>query len=848
MKADGTVYVDTAIDVDGFKSGSRDLETAAKNMASKVEGMGKKVEIAVQKSINAFVKQNQAVSQQQEKVKDLQQQLQELEGQKTETDAYKAVNADIAKLETSLDKAIEKQVKFMETGGKEGSRTFQKMEYDIAELTAKLEEARKQKQSLESSGAAYTPVDTSALDSKLASETGKLANMNSRLSTSFDSLKLKVDGYKKSIPIAESKNFLGVIGSLIVKIGTLAGKLVSVSAKMTFSAAKKGISAILSGLKSCVSSIGKMVIGGKSASKSFGGLGATIKRLAPALLAARGVMGILRKAVDAYMQQNQQLANTLSGAWTGLGNLLGPIITRIVNLVATAIAYVTRFLGLLGMTGKSAKKEMSGAGSAAKKAGEEAKKAILPFDELTTLGDEQSDSGGGGGGAGAEAFVPEVTLPDWAQLMAEQLKAGKWAEAASTLATALNGMVDSVDWAGIGGKIGEKLDGAMTFLATAIQTFDWFGVGANLAESINNIVSSVDWSNLGVILAGKFKIAIDFLSGILLNLDMVELAKAASNIVIGFFDSISETIQSIDWYAIGEQIKTFLVNVDWVGVAESVFTAIGSAFGAVAGLLWGLIKDAWSNVVSWWKDTAYEDGEFTIEGLLNGIWEKIKDIGSWIKEHIFNPFIDGFKSAFGIHSPSTVMAEQGGYIIDGLLNGIRSAWTSVKDWIGNALSDIRSAFADAWNAVRTTTENIWNGIVSGIKGAVNNVIGVINRMISTVCNGWNALANLFSFNIPGIGNIGLPKIQSAPQIPYLAKGAVIPPKSPFMAVLGDQRHGNNIEAPEDLIRKIVREEAGNAAVEWFLNVSFDGDLAQFARIITPKITAQQRKTERALGV
>lgn len=47
---------------------------------------------------------------------------------------------------------------------------------------------------------------------------------------------------------------------------------------------------------------------------------------------------------------------------------------------------------------------------------------------------------------------------------------------------------------------------------------------------------------------------------------------------------------------------------------------------------------------------------------------------------------------------------------------------------------------------------------------------------------------------------------SIPQIPYLAQGAVIPPNREFMAVLGDQRHGTNIEAPEDLIRKIVREE------------------------------------------
>ena len=56
----------------------------------------------------------------------------------------------------------------------------------------------------------------------------------------------------------------------------------------------------------------------------------------------------------------------------------------------------------------------------------------------------------------------------------------------------------------------------------------------------------------------------------------------------------------------------------------------------------------------------------------------------------------------------------------------------------------------------------------------------------------------FSAKFPRIGTI-----------PYLAKGAVIPPKSEFLAVLGDQKNGRNIEAPEDLIRQIVREESGS---------------------------------------
>ena len=53
---------------------------------------------------------------------------------------------------------------------------------------------------------------------------------------------------------------------------------------------------------------------------------------------------------------------------------------------------------------------------------------------------------------------------------------------------------------------------------------------------------------------------------------------------------------------------------------------------------------------------------------------------------------------------------------------------------------------------------------------------------------------------------------TTPKIPKLAQGAVIPPRQEFMAVLGDQKYGKNLEAPEDLIRQIVREESGSKKI------------------------------------
>ena len=91
-------------------------------------------------------------------------------------------------------------------------------------------------------------------------------------------------------------------------------------------------------------------------------------------------------------------------------------------------------------------------------------------------------------------------------------------------------------------------------------------------------------------------------------------------------------------------------------------------------------------------------------------------------------------------------------------------------------------------------------MISGVEKGLNKIIEMINDIDFDIPD-W----------VPVFGgkrfDINIPKVKSV-KIPYLAQGAVIPPNAPFMAVLGDQRHGNNIETPEDLLRKVVREEAG----------------------------------------
>ena len=563
------------------------------------------------------------------------------------------------------------------------------------------------------------------------------------------------------------------------------------------------------------------------------------------------------KSLSALKSSLTQLKNALATAFAPILQTIEPILTRFINMLATAADYVARFTAAL--TGKSSytratkvqedyAKSLEGTGAAA----EDAAKSMASFDEINQITTKDASGSGGGGtevspadmfetveieplafDSWGEAFsamldrilvdgIPKLeeaftSFADWINNFSGKLYEAftfpgvleKVSQLGRDLANAFNGLVNKINWEQLGAALGAGLNLAIAFLVNFIYTFDWMNLGAKLAAMFNAMISEIDWYNVGMLLWAKFKIAIEMLAGFLLNVDMKELAQAASQLIIGFFDSMTETIQKIDWQALGHQVAVFLAGIDWNGVMDSMFEAIGAAIGGLAAFLWGLIEDAWNDVVRWWYDVAYEDGKFTIKGLLKGIGDACKNIWQWIKEHIFQPFIDGFRKVFGIASPSKVMAEQGGYIITGLLNGIKAGlqpvidlFTGLKENAKKVLQGIADFvtgvftgdWEKAWNGIQDVFKNTWNGIVGFFEGAVNIIIDGINWLISAL----NTIHFDFPDWVPIIGGksfgISIPLVSQV-ALPRLAEGAVIPPNREFMAVLGDQKSGTNIETP-----------------------------------------------------
>ena len=179
-----------------------------------------------------------------------------------------------------------------------------------------------------------------------------------------------------------------------------------------------------------------------------------------------------------------------------------------------------------------------------------------------------------------------------------------------------------------------------------------------------------------------------------------------------------------------------------------------------------------------------------------------------------------------------------------------STIAGVKDSLVGILNMLGGVFTGNWKQVWTGLKQFVVGISTQMAGSVGSALNVIIRALNWMIAQINRISITVPDWVPGIGGrtvgFNIPAISEI-QIPRLAQGAVIPPNREFMAVLGDQKSGTNIEAPADLIRQIVREELGNSGGEEIV-IKFSGDLAQLARLLSPEITRQQRRNQRAMGV
>lgn len=255
----------------------------------------------------------------------------------------------------------------------------------------------------------------------------------------------------------------------------------------------------------------------------------------------------------------------------------------------------------------------------------------------------------------------------------------KWDSVGKFLGDGLNGVVDTVDWPGIGHMFAQKWNAVFSVVGETARTFDWSGFGNDLASGVNQAISDFDWAGNGVRVG-------DFAKGLL--------------------DTIDTFLEQTDWNRLGRNVASFVSHIDWSGVAGGIARGIGAAVGAIGAFLGGLIGDAVQDARKYFEKKTEECGGNVWKGVLKGILDAIANVGSWIKKNIWDPFIKGFKNAFGIHSPSTEMAKMGKYLIEGMLKGITEKISDIKA----KFSEIKDTISKKWDEVKTDTSKKWKQI------------------------------------------------------------------------------------------------------------------------------------------
>jgi hypothetical protein len=294
----------------------------------------------------------------------------------------------------------------------------------------------------------------------------------------------------------------------------------------------------------------------------------------------------------------------------------------------------------------------------------------------------------------------------------------------------------------------------------------------------------------------------DFVAIVLI---LAAVFKIAGLIIAGFGIAISATVLSIIALFALLAVAIYLLITHW----DELSTTVEQLVYVIGFYIFQLVQTVISKFAEMWE-------------MVQNIWA---GVGDWFAENVTDPIRETFAQVW---------------------ESIQDIWGNVYTWFTENVTDpIREAFAEMLFNVASGFLTVFNGIRDFISGIVNSIIDIINGLFDAILGGMNLIgegANGLGAIVGG-GNKGSETL--APRIPRLATGAVIPPNSEFAAILGDQRGGRNLEAPEGLIRQIIREEmqgsnGGN------ITVTFEGSLGALVRELKPHIDFENKRRGNSL--
>lgn len=609
----------------------------------------------------------------------------------------------------------------------------------------------------------------------------------------------------------------------------------------------------------------------------------------------------MRDVLGTAIMQNEEFAHSLAQIKGNLYTAFAPVwqaLLPAINALGRALAWVTgllaKFISLL--FGKSIKASQSAASALNAQAGgygavsdaaKEAEKSLASFDEINTLttAKDVDISGGGGGGGGVTDDGPLFDF-DYSQLTGLEKVLNRILEPLQKidfgpLIASLSKLWDAIKTTF--GKIGEVLlrfyEVALAPLITIIIE-DIAPVAieviAEAVELVGNVIETAwpyleqfykDW--LEPLIHWAAEKVVDFLEKVrdLLawlndNPDVVDLLVRIALAIL--------LIKAIKWVAdlakgvtVLDLLKGALLAIvlnlpkiyNWikniVGVVKEATDRIREWLGEnnKLGLSFGQIKkgseDAatsyknnYSGLSTWTRTAVTEPTSLAYSELFSGIGldsfntllgteEDWGGLLGFMTEEVTDPTSAVFDTAFG------QIGDKSGETN----TRIRQELGGLAGWATTDVADpMAKGFTDSFDEVDKGAGGLWTGIATGAIGMVNNIIDAINALIKGILTPFNFMIRQFNrlpnTNIPEL-SLEVPHIR----VPALAQGAVLPPNKPFMAVVGDQRNGTNIEAPLETIEQALRNVMGEQQTV----IRFEGSLAQLARVLKPVIDKENNR-------
>lgn len=581
----------------------------------------------------------------------------------------------------------------------------------------------------------------------------------------------------------------------------------------------------------------------EKAEKSFNKLVGRIKGLAKRVFIFTIITAALRK-IKQYMwsaiQTNDDAMNAVARLKGELRTLAQPIVniaipafTALAKIITYTLTGASRLLSLLfGSTYSASKKAakslndqqnaIEGVGSAAKKAS----KYLAPFDELNTI--SGNDAGGGSeSGGNAVNFDSDI---------------GSGVNAVMALMTgiallAIGAILTFSGHVGVG--IAMMVAGALTVYGVyasdggeAAKTLVETGlskiliaIGSMIAilGVVLMLTGNIPWG-LGLLIAG---IALFAVGEVAENWDLLgtNLVGALANMLIDISPyialfgavllfvpgqqalGIGLIIAGIALFAVGEVGANWeLLGTNLTSALTKIFSEISpyiAVFGLLLAMVPGMMAVGIGMIVAGSAMFAFSviapNWDSITQALRGPLGKTLAMIGGFlvvlglmlIFSGVGIPLGIGMLLAGGV-SLAAAIAPNWDFIRD----KIKNVWQKIKEFWNSYIAPV---FTAAWwlNLGKT----IMNGLISGIERGINWVLGGVSDMV----NGITGILN----KIPGV-NIGRVNWGNV-HIPRLAQGAVIPANREFLAVLGDQKHGTNIEAPLDTIKQAVAEVLGQGS-------------------------------------